>query len=149
MQISELLSPARSLYTTQKESKKHVLNQLSKLICQDLKDVEVDDIFSALVDRERLGSTAIGHGVAIPHVRSTLVKHPLGALLRLEHGIDFGATDKQEVDLFFALLVPVDGDEEHLQILAHIAKKFHDPAFREKLRLADEKATLYQAAING
>lgn len=99
-------------------------------------------IADGLRRREHLGSTAIGRGVAIPHCRSNAFSAPRAAFLRLSHPIDFGASDGQPVDLLFAMCVPEDSTQQHLQTLAELAEAFSDAEFRESLRDAPDIAAL-------
>ncbi len=93
-------------------------------------------IAEALRERERLGSTGIGHGVAIPHARSATFRVPRGAFLRLGRPIDFGSRDGEPVDLVFAMTANDDMPELHLQHLAGVAERFADAEFRDRLRMA-------------
>lgn len=92
------------------------------------------DIFDALITRERLGSTALGHGVALPHSRLADIKEPIAAMITLSDGVDFEAQDGQPVDLLIGLLVPERCNDEHLKILAALAQRFSDNYFRDELR---------------
>ena len=92
------------------------------------------EILDALISRERLGSTGLGHGVALPHSRLDVVDAPLAAMITLADGVDFEASDGEPVDLVFGLLVPRDCNDEHLKILAELAKRFSDAELREALR---------------
>ena len=100
-----------------------------------------------LLTRERLGSTGIGHGIAIPHARIGGIDKPIGALLRLEQGIDFDAQDDQQVDLLCALLVPEEATDEHLKTLSHLAKLFNQSEVQSQLRQCDDGNSLYQASL--
>ncbi len=120
----------------QATSKKRVLEYFSKLLATETSSLTSHDIFESLLGRERLGSTALGKGVAIPHARVANCDVTLAAFLQLEKSIDFEALDKQPVDLLFALMVPENSTEEHLEILAQLADMFSEDAFREKLRNA-------------
>ncbi|MDM8566532.1 PTS sugar transporter subunit IIA [Candidatus Halobeggiatoa sp. HSG11] len=135
MQISNILTPERMLCHVEVTSKKRVFEYFSKLLAQE-ENVKLSshEIFDSLLVRERLGSTAIGYGVAIPHARVTKCNVTLAAFLQLENGVDFGAIDKQPVDLLFALMVPENSTEEHLEILAQLAGMFQKDEFRSKLR---------------
>src|SRR5690606_2231894 len=104
-------------------------------------------IAAALQQRERLGSTAIGHGVAIPHARSDAFHASRGAFLRLGRALDFGARDGNPVDLVFAMSATSDRPEEHLQHLAEVATRFANPAFRERLRAARGLAGLRRVLL--
>lgn len=97
-----------------------------------------DDLRSSLQARERLGSTAIGHGIAIPHGRSPTLEAPRGALLRLQPAVDFNASDGQDVDLVFAMAVPDHYTHQHLMLLSELAERFSDERFRAALRNAPD-----------
>ena len=101
---------------------------------------------SAIADglrrREQIGSTAIGRGVAIPHCRSNAFSAPRAAFLRLAHGIEFSASDGEPVDLMFAMCVPEDSTQQHLQTLSELAEAFAETGFREALRDAPDIAAL-------
>lgn len=99
-------------------------------------------IADGLRRREQLGSTAIGRGVAIPHCRSNAFNAPRAAFLRLAHPIEFGASDGEPVDLLFAMCVPEESTQQHLQTLADLAEAFADPEFREALRDAPDITAL-------
>jgi len=141
--LNPLLTPARTRYNCQSDSKKSVLEQISQLICRALPDVDCDDLFEAFVARERLGSTAIDHGVAIPHIRTEQLNEPIAALLHLSEGIDFGANDQGKVDLVFGLAVPENSNENHLQLLATLAKCFKQEQFRDECRTAADDLSFY------
>ena len=100
----------------------------------DLPDFTDGEIFDSLIGRERLGSTCIGSGVAIPHCRIKHGEHTLGAFIKMREGVDYDAIDRQPVDLLFALLVPAESTDEHLEVLAYLAEKFGDESFRQELR---------------
>jgi PTS system nitrogen regulatory IIA component len=97
-----------------------------------------DDLRSSLQARERLGSTAIGHGIAIPHGRSPALEAPRGVLLRLQPAVDFSASDGQDVDLVFAMAVPDHYTHQHLMLLSELAERFSDERFRAALRNAPD-----------
>lgn len=106
----------------------------------DLSDM---DILDALISRERLGSTGLGHGVALPHSRVATIESPLAAMITLNDGVDFEASDGRPVDLLVGLLVPEDCNDDHLKILANLARRFNEAGFRESLRAHDDGAALY------
>ncbi len=95
------------------------------------------DILDALVSRERLGSTALGQGIAVPHGRLTELERPVAAMITLANGIEFDAPDEEPVDIIFALLVPEDSTDEHLRILSAMAEKFSDESITSTLRQCD------------
>jgi nitrogen PTS system EIIA component len=141
MLISKLVHPARIACRENCTSKKRSLEVLSKLLADATPDLTEGEIFDSLIGRERLGSTGLGKGVALPHGRIQGISQPLGALLTLTDGIEFDAIDNQPVDLLFALLVPAESTDEHLQILAQLAERFSQPVFCEKLRAAEDSDT--------
>ncbi len=138
MQLNQLLAPEKIIVGAMAGSKKRVLEQLSQLLIRGTDDLDSSDIFNRLLARERLGSTGLGQGVAIPHARMAGNQHTLAAFMRLAQGIDFDAGDQQPVDLFCALLVPQEAIEMHLQLLARLAEMFRDPALHERLRGAKD-----------
>lgn len=144
MHIASLIVPARVACCMQSSSKKRVLEQLSQLLAEDQPSITAEEIFDSLIGRERLGSTGLGHGVAIPHGRMSGLKAPIGAFVRLESAIDFDALDRQPVDLLFALLVPQESTSEHLQLLAQLAQMFSDSGFSGQLRASHDSQELYQ-----
>jgi PTS system nitrogen regulatory IIA component len=99
-------------------------------------------IADCLRQRERLGSTAIGHGVAIPHGRSNAFEEVRAAFLRLQHPVDFDAGDGDPVDLVFAMAVPEHFTQRHLQLLSELAERFADAVFRTALRQAPDADAL-------
>ncbi len=123
------------------QSKKRVLEQAAHLLARS--DGELGDgVFERLLERERLGSTGLAGGVALPHARMPGIDRTRGAFLRLHQPVDFDSADGQPVDLVFALLVPEDATDEHLQLLTQLARLFHDPVLRDKLRKADAEQAL-------
>ncbi len=144
MHITELINPDRIRYSQKVSSKKRVLEQLSQLFAESTPNLTQDDIFDSLIERERLGSTGFGNGVAIPHSRVQGLKQPLAAFIKLDHGIDFDAMDNEPVDLLFALLVPEDSTEEHLQLLAQLAQMVSEPDLCSQLRTTDNQSGLYE-----
>jgi len=143
MQVSELLDINRISCANEAGSKKRVLEQLSQLIAGGQTELSEDQIFDSLISRERLGSTGLGHGVAIPHGRVKDSDKTVAAVIKLAQGIDYDAPDNQPVDLLFALLVPENSTEEHLQLLAQLAEMFSDEQFVARLRAADSSSDLF------
>jgi PTS system nitrogen regulatory IIA component len=142
MQVSELLDLDRISCNHQAASKKRVLEQLSQLLADDQQDLSATQVFDSLISRERLGSTGLGRGVAIPHGRVKSNNKTIAAVIKLQHGIDYDAVDNNPVDLFFALLVPEDSTEEHLQLLAQLAEMFSDKEFVTRLRNSPDARSL-------
>lgn len=142
MTIAELISAERVRSASGLNSKKRVLQELSRLLATDANGLTESDIFTSLINREKLGSTALGQGVAIPHGRIPGLTSTVGAFLRLQEGVDFDASDARKVDLIFGLLVPEDTTEEHLKILSHLAGMFTDDDFCARLRQAGDDQLL-------
>lgn len=147
MQLNSILTSARTLCRASATSKKRALENLAQFISEDLKTVSADDLFGSLLARERLGSTGLGDGIAIPHCRVKAVDRPLGALVSLDQPIDFESIDDSPVDLIFVLVVPEEATDEHLNILAGLAERFSDPEFCRALRAATTDRELYDAAM--
>lgn len=143
MKLSEILSGDRVVAGAALGSKKKVLEELSRLLSGGT-TLASGDIFNSLVGREKLGSTGLGHGVAIPHGRVAGVPQSVGAFMRLKHPIDYDAHDGQPVDLVFGLLVPQQATEEHLKHLAAIAEMFSNEQFCVKLRETGDDKQLHK-----
>lgn len=143
MHLLDLLAPARVLAGAKVSSKKRLLEQLAQLLGEG--DAERERaLFDSLCQRERLGSTGLGHGVAIPHGRSAALSVATGAFVRLTEPVDFGASDGQPVDLLFALAVPEHFTQQHLVLLAQLAEMFADEGFRARLRAAPDGEVLFR-----
>ena len=123
-------------------SKKRLLETLAELLAWDHPRLHTEAVFERLLERERLGSTGLGHGIALPHARLKDITQVLGAFVQTTSGVDYDAADGEPVDLAFALLVPEAANEEHLRLLAHLASLFSDPSIRTQLRAADAPAAI-------
>jgi PTS system nitrogen regulatory IIA component len=143
MLVHELLTPSSILCNLEGGSKKRTLEKVSQLIAQANPDMSDAAIFNGLHGREKLGSTGIGDGIAIPHCRLAECKTAVGFLVKLDAAVDFDAIDRQPVDLLFVLVVPEDATSEHLQTLASIAELFSQAEVREQLRQTDSNQKLY------
>lgn len=148
MNIADLISADRVCCSTDVTSKKRALELLGELIAEDQSNLTSREIFDSLIGRERLGSTGLGHGVALPHGRLSQGRQAIGAFVRLKNGVDFDAIDQQPVDLVFGLLVPEHFTDEHLKILSYLAEMFSDKDFCERLRVADSNEALFERLIN-
>jgi PTS system nitrogen regulatory IIA component len=142
MELVDILSPMRIAQNASVSSKKRALELVSQLLGQDDK-LTSQDVFESLVARERLGTTALGHGVALPHGRLKQSTNTKGAFVQLANGVDFDAADRNPVDLLFAMVVPESSTEEHLKLLAQVAEMFSDATMRDKLRHARNADDLY------
>lgn len=143
MQIHKLVSRSRIDCAISANSKKRLLEKLSLLLENDAPEVDNHAAFQSLFDRERLGSTGVGNGVALPHGRVKGLQEAVGAFGILKKAIDYDAVDNQPVKLVFALLVPEEATEEHLQLLAQLAKLFSDKKNRDHLLNANNRDDVY------
>jgi len=144
MLISDLLSPERIRCDVQSSSKKQLLELISEELARHSETFTKREMFESLCARERLGSTGLGNGVAIPHGRIKGSSHVEASFIRLRKPLAFDAIDGQPVDLLFCIAVPEDCGEDHLKLLAQIAEMFSDAAFLEELRKAEDAGTLMQ-----
>lgn len=146
--LSDILTPARTVCRAPGGSKKRLFETIARLISEDQPALPYPDVFTQLIARERLGSTGLGKGIAIPHCRISNCPRPLGTLLTLEEPIDFEAPDGEPVDLLFVLLVPEEAQQAHLDILAHVAGLFSQATFCEALRRAEDTQGLFDTATS-
>lgn len=147
IRIEDILTPERTLMDAPVSSKKKLLEYIASFVGNQT-GTAVSDIFERLLSRERLGSTGIGEGIAIPHCRLPECENPIGILLKLEEAIDFDAMDHRPVDLVFALIVPEAANNQHLQVLAMLARNFTEPSYRDALRNAPDAKQLFERAIS-
>ncbi len=147
MSLHGTLIQERTFHDVPGSSKKRILENSSQLIADTTDSLDAEDIFTGLIGRERLGSTGLGDGVAIPHCRLENCQETIGALVKLPEPIDFDAIDGNPVDLLFVLIVPAEATEEHLQILASLAELFSQAEFRQALRQSNDANSLFQAAL--
>jgi PTS system nitrogen regulatory IIA component len=147
MQLSNIITPERVVSSLDGASKKRVLELTAEFIAEE-SQIDSEDIYHGLIDRERLGSTGIGYGVAIPHCRVTSLgdDETRGYLIQLNQGIDFDSIDGQDVELLFVLLVPESTNQAHLNLLAQLANCFSDDQFRRDLKLATDSDELFEIA---
>lgn len=148
MQIESLLIPERTRASLNASGKRNALELLAQTIAQTIPDMDADDLFRRFLARERLGSTGIGHGIAIPHCRINNSSGAVGALITLTQPVEFDSIDAEPVDILFAMLVPEEAHDEHLKNLAALAGALTRSEFRQRLRSADDNAALYQAAVS-
>ena len=149
MLLNSVLTPLRTLDGVPGGSKKRLLEFFSKFISQQIPTLESIEVFDNLIARERLGSTGVGEGIAIPHCRVKNCSESVGTFIRLKDKIDFDAIDGKPVDLLFILLVPEEATDEHLQLLSGLAEKFSDPDFCHQLREAPGSEALYTLWTSG
>ena len=141
--VSKLLSPADVVLDLPVSSKKRLFEQVG-LMFENQHAIARSVVFDSLFARERLGSTGLGHGVAIPHGRIKGLKNPLAAVLRVRQPIPFDAPDDEPVVLLIFLLVPEAATQRHLEILSEIAEMLSDRQLREQLKTEGDPAVLHQ-----
>jgi PTS system nitrogen regulatory IIA component len=130
-------------------SKKRLLEVLGGLLASSAPDLTPEAVFERLLERERLGSTGLGHGIALPHARMRQVTEAVGAFVQLRKGVAYDAIDDEPVDLAFAMLVPESASEVHLQLLSKLAAMFSDPQLRQLLRNAETSAEILELLVGG
>ena len=142
MDVSMILKPEAVRVLSAASSKKRLIHELGD-IAHMAYGVDGQRAIEALQERESLGPTGVGHGVALPHARLDDVDHVVGALVVLDRPIDFDAVDRRPVDLAFALFAPRDAGVEHLKALALVSRTLRDASLCAKLRANRDAGTLY------
>ena len=142
MEIADLLTPDAVVAHLKASTKKQVLQEMAQRAAH-LTRLPERRIFETLMEREKLGSTGMGQGIAIPHGRVSGVQKMTGIFAQLDHPVDFDAMDDQPVDLVFLLLAPEDAGADHLKALARVSRLLRNQAVCEKLRAAPQPATLF------
>ncbi|ARD23887.1 MULTISPECIES: PTS IIA-like nitrogen regulatory protein PtsN [Shewanella] len=143
MELRTILQPACTTCATP-GSKKKVLELISNLMADQYPTLSSQAIFESLIAREKMGSTGIGNGIAIPHGRLDDIESPIAILIKCEEAIDFDAIDKKPVDILFALLVPSEQCQQHLSTLSSMAEKLSDKLILKRLRKSHDATELYQ-----
>ena len=133
MTVTALLSLDRVFIDPNISSKKKLLEFIANTVTQQC-GLTQSRLFNSLLDRERLGSTGLGNGFAVPHARLPDLKETFGVFVKLAKPINFDSPDNELVDLIFCIIIPEQATDEHLQILASLAKAFSQPAIREDMR---------------
>jgi len=144
MEIKSILEQECVIHQHECNSKKRLLETIASHLCDQNPALDPGDVFSALIARERLGSTGIGNGIAIPHCRIPGCAKTIGVLMTLKTPIDFDAIDSQSVDIIFVLIVPEDHNNDHLQTLAALAETFSDTDRLDRIRNAKDAEELYK-----
>lgn len=142
MKLGSILAPGMISGALKANSKKQLLQELAALAARGA-ELDEREIYDALLQRERLGSTGIGNGLAIPHGRFTRLSHLSGVFARLDRPVDFESVDDVPVDLVFVLLAPESAGADHLQGLSRIARLMRNPAVAQNLRSTRDPAALY------
>lgn len=142
MEIVDLLAPTAVIASLKVQAKKQLLQELSEYAAK-LVGLPERRIFETLIERERLGSTGMGQGIAIPHGRMAGLSRITGVFARLESPVAYDAVDNQPVDLVFMLLAPDNAGADHLKALARVSRLLRNQATCEKLRATSESEVLY------
>jgi PTS system nitrogen regulatory IIA component len=149
MEIEDLLSsPAHVMARLKAGNKKQALQEMARRAAE-LSGLHERAIFDVLLERERLGTTGVGNGIAIPHGKLPDAKGMFGLFARLDGPIDFDAIDEQPVDLVFLLLAPEGAGADHLKALARVSRLLRDRAICEKLRGTDQADAIYALLTDG
>ena len=147
MNIESILAPERTFCGIQASSKKKAIEEVAILLSSKCANLGPGEIYESLIGREKLGTTAIGHGIAIPHSRVAQCEEIVGGLFKLATPIDFGAFDEEFVQILFVLLVPANEVDEHLKTLAMLAGRFESDQYRQALLGASTDQDLFEKAI--
>lgn len=142
MEIMNLITPEAVIPRLHATSKKQALQEIAKY-ASELTGLADRTIFDVLLERERLGTTGVGNGIAIPHGKLAALDRLYGVFARLETPVPFDAIDEQPVDLIFMLLAPENAGADHLKALARVSRLLRDPTMCEKLRGSDKAEALY------
>ena len=141
--LSKLIGLERILVKKPFETSKQVFESIGECLAADIQWLTTCDLMDRFAQREKLGTTCIGHGVAIPHLRIDNLSKPVGAIVQLENGIEFGQKETPLVDLFFSFIVPTSEHELHLEILAMIAEKLSVEHNRKLIKNANSREEIY------
>ena len=147
MKLPQIIDENNIIPELKAKDKKGVLEELAEVISKHEPSIDKRTLVKVLVERERLGSTGIGDGVAIPHGKMNGVSRPIISFGRSKQGLDFDSMDGQPTHLFFLLIAPEDSSSVHLQVLAKIAKILKNRDFRKKLMEPGTKKELYQRIV--
>ncbi len=142
MEINDLISPESVIASLRASSKKQALQDLARRAAV-ITGLHERAIFDVLMEREKLGTTGVGNGIAIPHGKMANLDRLYGLFARLEHSVDFQSIDEQPVDLIFLLLAPESAGADHLKALARVSRLLRDGSVCEKLRGTDDAEALY------
>jgi PTS system nitrogen regulatory IIA component len=147
MKISEILTPESVLADLRGQSKPGILRELASCLAKGRRELNLDEVTAVLNERERLGSTAIGDGIAIPHGKVRGVRQIIGTFGRKLKGVDFDSLDGNPTQLFFLLVAPEDSASLHLKALARVSRLFRDNSFRERLVAAPDATEIYRLIL--
>ncbi len=144
MYLKDVISEEGIVFTTSVSSKKRALEILSESLALQYSELNKNKILDALLAREKLGSTGLGRGIAIPHCRIEELDKIYAAMLKLDDGVDFEAADDTPVTFLFCMVVPEDTEEDHLQLLANLAELLDNETVRQAINKCEDAPCLYQ-----
>jgi len=144
MKITDILTPEMVLPELSADNKPDVLRELATHLCAGFRELEIDKVVAVLGERERMGSTAIGDGIAIPHGKLKGLTRIIGIFGRSTKGVDFESLDGEPTHLFFVLMAPEDSASLHLKALARVSRLFKDDGFRDHLLKAADADEIYR-----
>ncbi len=147
MLLEEIINPDAVLCNAQARSKKHCLEILSELLVRSRPELANEEIFDSLIERERLGCTSLGHGVAFPRCRIDGIKGSVAAFIRLADAVDFDSQDGEPVDLVFGLIVPAELEACHRADISAVTSMLSDDGVLRRLRAASTSNELYDALV--
>ncbi len=147
MKISDIITVDRVASGVDPASKKRILQALAEMLASGHEGLDGHAAFDCLYERESLGTTGIGKGVALPHGRHRHGEGTVGAFIKLNGALDFDAVDDRPVDLLFGLLVPAEANQEHLDVLARLAEMFRTADFRDRLRAEEDPAAIHRLLV--
>jgi PTS system nitrogen regulatory IIA component len=145
--IDDILTLDRTFCKIDASSRKRALEKVAICLAENQASLNAEQLFSNLIAREKMGSTALGHGIAIPHCRMQGCSDIVGGLFQLNEAIDFDSPDRNKVNLLFVLVVPEEEVSEHLQVLAMLASRFESEGYRQALCSAGTAQELFNAAV--
>ncbi|MCH2068502.1 MAG: PTS sugar transporter subunit IIA [Shimia sp.] len=148
MDLSTILKPEAVRVVTAASSKKRLLQEFGDL-AESAYGLNAPGVVEALIERETLGPTGVGHGVALPHARFEGLESVVGAFILLEKPVDFNSVDRQPIDIAFALFAPEEAGVEHLKALAKVSRHLRESAICAKLRANPDAATLFTILTEG
>lgn len=148
MQLSDIVRPEAVRVVSSATSKKRLFQELGE-VANAAYGLKADTAIECLTERENLGPTGVGHGVALPHARLDELEQLCGVFVLLEKPVDFSAPDREPVDIIFSLFAPADAGVEHLKALALISRTLKDSAVRSKLRANNDPSALYAILTEG
>lgn len=144
MQIKDFISEQGIIFSPSVSSKKRALEVLSETIAHQDSNLNKNKVLDALLAREKLGSTGLGNGIAIPHCRIESLENIYVSVLKLDEGVDYEASDDHVVDFLFCLVVPEDANEDHLELLASLAELLDNKQLRQSIQDSSNATELYQ-----